>query len=234
VYLGFATLALSQDVFEVASIKPHPGIVTFSADPFPKGNRVTATASTLFDLIEVAYHVRRDQIQGAPGWASADRYDLEARAGANAITTEQMRSMLQALLAERFQLRIHRETRESPMYALVIAKNGPKLQESSPDEERKGTIRGDGSGLHMEVAQGTMVQLANRLASNGAGRTVLDRTGLTGLYSYKLDWVNSVGSDSELPSLFMALQDQLGLRLEPTKGMSDFIVVDSVERPSAN
>jgi uncharacterized protein (TIGR03435 family) len=234
VWLGLAAFGQAQESFEVASVKPHPGIVTFAADPSVKGNRVTATASTLLDLIEVAYHARRDQLLGAPGWADSDHYDLEARAGASAITTDQMRRMLQALLAERFQLRIRHETREVPMYALVVSKKGPKLRESSPDEVPKGRITGSGSGMHMEVAKGTMAQLANRLSGNGAGRPVVDETGLTGVYSYELDWGNAAGPDSELPTLSVALQEQLGLRLEPIKGTSDFIIVEHVERPSAN
>jgi uncharacterized protein (TIGR03435 family) len=234
VCLGFASIVRGQESFEIASIKLHPGIITFSADPSVKGNRVTATASTLFDLIEVAFHARRDQILGAPGWAGSDHYDLEAKAGASVITTGQMRQMLQTLLAERFQLRIHHETREVPMYALVVGKKGPKLRESSPDEEPRGRIAGDGLGVHMVVANGTMSQLANRLSSNGAGRPVIDKTGLTGIYSYKLDWANEAGTDSELPSLSVALQEQLGLRLEPAKGDSDVIIIDRVERPSQN
>jgi uncharacterized protein (TIGR03435 family) len=120
------------------------------------------------------------------------------------------------------------------MYALVVYRKGPKLRESSPDEAPKGRITGDSSGMHMEVAKGTMAQLANRLSGNGAGWPVVDKTGLTGIYSYKLDWVNAPGTDSELPPLSVALQDQLGLRLEPTKGTSEMIIIERVERPSAN
>jgi uncharacterized protein (TIGR03435 family) len=234
VCLGMAAWVHAQESFEAASIKPHPGVITFAADPWVKGNRVTATASTLLDLIESAYHARRDQIVGAPGWVDSDHYDLEAVANASAITTEEMRRMLQTLLAERFQLRIRHEAKEMPMYALVVDKKGAKLTESPPDEPPKGRITGDGSGMHMEAAKGTMAQLAGRLSNNGAGHPVVDKTGLTGIYSYKLDWVNGPGGDSELPSLFVALQEQLGLKLEPTKGMSDIIVVEHVERPTGN
>jgi len=226
--------AFGQGSFEVASIKPHPGEVTFSADPTVKGNRVTATASTLIDMITVAYHVRYDQISGAPGWARTDHYDLEATVAAGAIDREQMMSMLRTLLAERFQLRIHRETKEVPTYALVVSKSGAKLKESSPTEEPKGQTSGDGSGMHMNVCQGTMAQLAARLSGNGAGRPVIDRTGLTGKYSFKLDWVNAPGVESDRPSLAMALQDQLGLRLEPALGPSEIVVIDHAERASAN
>jgi uncharacterized protein (TIGR03435 family) len=225
-----------QATFEVASIKPHPGIITFSSDPQVKGNRVTATASTLLDMMTVAYRVRYDQIAGAPGWAGSDHFDLDARAeGDGARSTEEIRPMLQALLADRFHLVVHRETKEVPIYALVVNKNGPRLQESSPGEERKGSISADGKGSHMEVAQGTMAQLALRLSGNGAGRPVIDKTGLTGKYSYKMNWMNGTpGPDSEWPSLFVALQEQLGLKLEPGKGPSEIISIDRAGKPSAN
>jgi uncharacterized protein (TIGR03435 family) len=229
-----AAIAYSQEAFEVASIKPHLGEITFSADPAVEGNRVTGTASTLVDLMTVAYHVRYDQISGAPGWAKSEHYDLEASAGPAAITREQMRAMLQTLLAERFQLRVHREAREVPMYALVVAKGGPKLREWSAGEEPKGQISADRSGMHMEVCKGTMAQLATRLAGNGAGRPVIDKTGLERIYCFKLDWVNDPGAESELPSLFVALEGQLGLRLEATKGAGEFIVIDRAARASGN
>jgi len=233
VCLNLAAVAYGQASFEVASIKPHPGIITSSSDPSVKGNRVTATASTLRDMITTAYRLRYDQISGAPGWAASEHYDLDARAAA-AINADQMRQMLQSLLADRFQLQIHRETREVPMYALVVGKNGPKFKESSPDDQPKSSIRGDGTGMHMDVAKGTMPQLAARLSGNGAGRPVIDRTGLAGSYTFKLEWVNSAGADSELPSLFVAVQDQLGLKLEPASGPSEIIVIDHAEKPSAN
>src|SRR5580704_7104904 len=115
VCLDAAGILCAQATFEVASIKAHPGIITFSADPSVKGNRVTATASTLLDMMTVAYHVRYDQISGGPNWIRSDHFDLDARAeGEGARNTEEIRPMLQALLADRFQLTIHRETREVP------------------------------------------------------------------------------------------------------------------------
>ncbi len=224
----------AQSAFDVASIKFHPGIITFSSDPKPRGNRVTATASTLIDMITTAYNVRYDQILGAPGWARSDHYDLEAKAGDAPITMAQMRPMLQALLADRFQLQIHRETKEVPMYSLVVGKGGSKLQ--PPTEENRGDIRvGLDSIMHLTVSKGTMAQLAERLSGNGAGRPVMDKTGLDGTYSYKLDWINGTpGVDAAAPSLFGALEEQLGLKLEPTKGLSEMIVIDHAEKPSAN
>ena len=235
VCLSLACIAFGQSSFEVASLKPHPGIITSSSDPRVKGNRVTGTASTLRDFITTAYHVRYDQISGDPGWASSEHYDLDARAGDQPITNQQMRIMLQALLADRFQLRVHRETREIPTFSLVVGKHGLKFQESSSTEEPQSLITGDAAGMHLRFARQTLANLAQRLSSNGAGRPVIDNTGLTGLYTFKLDWANETpGRESELPPLPDALQQQLGLRLELAKGQGEFIVIDHVEKPSAN
>src|SRR5262249_17496764 len=158
---------------------------------------MTATASTLVDLITSAYHLRYDQLSGAPGWAFSEHYDVVATAD-QAITIDQMRTMLQDLLAERFHLQVHRETKEVPMYALVVGKKGPKLQESSADETPKETIMGDGKGMHMIVAKSTMAQLAARLSTNGAGRPVLDKTRLMGIYTFTINWVKGIPvEDSE-------------------------------------
>jgi len=226
-------IAWGQESFEAASIRLHPGVITRSSDPAVTGNRVKAVASRLLDMIYTAYHVRPDQVVGLPGWVASEHYDLEATAG-RAITVEQMRAMLQTLLAQRFQLQVHRETREIPMYSLVLGKNGPKFKQSEVDETPQGSIMGDGVVMHMVVAKGTMAQLASRLSSNGAERPVMDKTGLSGIYSFKLNWVNDTAAAGELPSLAVALQEQLGLKLEAAKGPVEFIVVDHVEKPSAN
>jgi uncharacterized protein (TIGR03435 family) len=240
VFLGALDFAWAQGpsraTFEVASIKPHPEPITFSSDPSVHGMRVTATASTLHDLITTAYHVRYDQISSGPSWAESDHFDISAKAeGEGALTMEQARPMLQALLADRFQLKIHLETREVAMYALVIRKTGAKLQQSAPADESKSGITANSSGMHLTVSKGTMAQLALWLSGNGAGRPVMDKTGLIGSYTYELTWVNGPpGPDDQTPSLFTALQEQLGLRLEATKGPSQIVVIDHAEKPSAN
>jgi uncharacterized protein (TIGR03435 family) len=236
--LGIATAQPPQRLtFEAASIKPHPEPITYSADPSISGTRVTATASTLLDLITSAYGVRYNQVSGGPGWIKSDHYDVAARAeGEGALTMNQVRPMLQSLLADRFQLKAHRETREVPMYALVVNKNGPKLKEVPPDVDgRMGGISATNSSMHMTVSKGTMEQLALRLSGNGAGRPVLNKTGLTGYYAYSLDWVNGTPApDSDTPSLFTAVQEQLGLKLEPINGPTEMLIIDHAERPTGN
>jgi uncharacterized protein (TIGR03435 family) len=224
--------------FDVASIKFHPGMVTFSADPAVHGRTVTGTASTLLDLITTAYGVRYDQISGGPNWVNSDHYDIAAKAeGEGTLTKEQVRQMLQTLLADRFQLKIHRETKDVPAYALVVGKNGHKLKESSADAPGHNFTRSGGAGsLHMEATRGTMEQLTRQL-SGTAGRPVVDKTGLTGYYAYTLDWIPAdrpAEPDSDTPSMGTAVQQQLGLKLEPTKAPYEFLIIDRAEKPSEN
>ncbi len=230
-------IVYAQASFEVASIKPHPEPITMSADPAVHGSMVTATASTVLDVIEVAYDVRRDQIVGAPGWVQSSHWDIAAKAQVEGtITRAQMRQMLQTLLADRFQLKIHRETKEVPVFALIVGKNGPKFKESATDATGGYTVRGTGSGMHMVTSKGTMEQLTRHLAFS-AGRPVLDRTGLTGYYAFTLDWISENATpppDSNVPAIFTAVQEQLGLKLEPTKGPIEMLIVDRVEKPSGN
>jgi uncharacterized protein (TIGR03435 family) len=223
--------------FEVASIKPHPGEVTISADPAVRGSRVIGTASTLLDMITNAYGVRYDQVSGAPNWAGSDHYDVDAKApGDTPPTAGQARLMMQALLAERFQLKLHRETRQVPVYALVVDKDGPKLKAGAVGVATGGSMRATTIGLRMETKNSGLDWLVGRLAGS-AGRPVVDRTGLTGSYEYALDWfpANRVPpADSNVPSMFDAVREQLGLRLESSTGPQEFLVIDSAARPSEN
>jgi uncharacterized protein (TIGR03435 family) len=226
-----------QPAFDVASIKVHHGVVTFSSDPFVRGRTVTGTACTLLDLVTYAYGMRYDQISGGPNWADSDHYDLDAKSeGLGALTEAQSRRMVQSLLEDRFHLKVHRETQEGSVYALVVGKNGPKFKASAPDATNGNFIRADDKGLHMEATKGTIEQLVNQLSFT-AGRPVLDRTGLTGYFAYTLDWypANRIPPpDLDTPSMFAALEEQLGLRLESTKGPVERLVIDHAEEPSAN
>jgi uncharacterized protein (TIGR03435 family) len=221
----------AQATFEVASIKPHAGTVTAWGGSF-HGPRLTETAITLFELIADAYDLRSDQISGGPSWVRADRYDVDAKAeGDAALTKVQQQQMLQALLADRFQLKVHHETKEMPVYALVAVKNGSKLKENSADATGPNFVRGTTAGMHMEASHGTMENLARQL-SFSAGRPVMDKTGLTGFYAFTLDWTSA--TDSDLPSVFTAVQEQLGLRLESQKAPVEMLIIDQAERPSEN
>jgi uncharacterized protein (TIGR03435 family) len=232
-----AAQAGNRTSFEVASIKFHPEPITMSADPSVRGSRMTGTASTLLDLITVAYGVKYDQVSGGPGWIRSEHYDLTAKAeGEQAITKEEARQMLQQLLSDRFQLKIHREPKEVPVYALVVGKSGSKLKETAADTPGNNVTRASSNGMHIEASRGTMEHLARQL-SGSAGRPVVDRTGLSGYYAYKFEWfpVNPTAeADPDRPSLFTAIQEQLGLRLEPSKAPFDMLIIDSAAKPTAN
>jgi len=225
--------------FEVASVKlSPPDAQGMFVRPLPGGLRISG--ATLRNLISIAYSVRGFQISGGPKWLDTERFDIEARAaaapaGPPAPREEQKKinERLRNLLADRFQLTLHPETREQPVYSLVVAKGGPKLQESA---EPGSLIRMLGRGKLNGRAVGLGMLALN--LSNELGRTVIDRTGLTAKYSFQLNWVPSTNSpdapDPDGPSVFAALQEQLGLRLEAGKGPVEVLIIDRVEMPSGN
>jgi uncharacterized protein (TIGR03435 family) len=225
--------------FEVASIRPHKGPYTVVGVRI-SGPKVTVEAYGLLGLIMDAYQLNEsNQISGGPPWMSADsvRFDIAAIApGDGAPSKENVRLMLRTLLADRFQLKVHRVTEERPVYALVVAKNGPKLKESAPDEEssvRTGGIR----TAEITLASVTTEQLAIQISSS-LDRPVVDKTGLKGHYDVTLNWIPEFagppppGSDGV--NLFTAVQEQLGLKLEPQKATIEILVIDHVEKPSEN
>ena len=232
-----SSMAPAQE-FDVSSIKPHREPVTLSSDPAIRGRRVMGTACTLLDLITYAHNVRYDQITGGPPWAGTDHYDLAAVAEPteSALTIDQARQMVQALLAERFQLRVRREKYEGPIYALVVGKSGPKFKEALPDQAGRNLVRGDNKGLHMEAPTSTMADLVRQL-SHTAGRPVVDRTSLSARYTFTLDWYPAdriAPPELDTPTMFEAVQRQLGLKLEPTTGPRERLVIEHAEKPSAN
>jgi uncharacterized protein (TIGR03435 family) len=181
--------------------------------------------------------LRYDQITGGPAWAGSDHYDLDAEADSDHIlTTSESRLMVQSLLADRFQLKVRRVTQEAPVYALVIGKNGPKLKAADADAKGGWSIHGTGTGLHMETTKGTMEQLARQLSFT-AGRPVVDRTNLAGYYVYTLDWFPAdriAPPELDVLSMFDALREQLGLKLESGKGPVEKLLIEHAEKPSRN
>ena len=212
------------------------------------GGDLNLTGASLRNLISYAYNVRPFQISGGPKWIDTERFDIEARvATPDAVTPSEPKKVsgeprktgerLKSLLADRFQVMLHAETKEQPVYALVVAKGGFKLQESTEVENMirrigRGELKGQGVGLNMLV-----LNLSSEL-----GRRVIDKTGLAGKYSFDLKWTSaaptpggaSQPADSDGPSIFTAVQEQLGLRLEAEKGPVEILVIDRAERPSKN
>ena len=203
-------------------------------------NRFHVENMSVKGMINIAYHMRLDLISGGPGWIDSKRYDVEAKADSLDLLNsprpnpKQYDSMVQALLADRFKLVVHMETKESPVYELSVAKGGSKLHESKPGEQTSyGANFGDIDAESLSIAT-----LAD-LISQQLNRTIVDKTGLTGRYDIKLKWASDLppAGDSALdtaPGLSTALQEQLGLKLTSTKGPVQTLVIDRVELPSDN
>jgi uncharacterized protein (TIGR03435 family) len=219
-------------VFDVASIKLNQtGSESRRATQQP-GGIFTATNVSLKLLISRAYGVGEAQIRGGPGWIETEKYDVLAKADTPLeMSREEVRPCLQVVLAERFLLTVHRETKQGSVYSLVVAKNGPKLKDSS-SAGSPGISGSSGSGnASITGMRMTMARLAEYL-SGQTGRPTLDNTGLKGVYDFRVEWATSDASSG--PSVFTALEEQLGLRVEATKGPIETIVVDRAEKPSAN
>jgi uncharacterized protein (TIGR03435 family) len=251
--------------FDVASVKLNrTGGMSMGFGFPPNSDRFTASNTPLIWLIGMAYGYHNDRIGGLPEWAKTDRFDIEAKVNADDVAIlkplgpEQRMLLLKPLLVDRFKLQVHSESREVAMYALVIAKNGPKFKEARPGDTYPDGFKGaDGTSRAgtMSMSPGKFVVRALpmnqlvRMLSGQLGRAVVDKTGLTGKYDFMLKWTPDNGGD-EIPrpgtnpppppppdggpSLFTAVQEQLGLKLESTKGPVEFLVVDHVELPSEN
>ena len=263
----FAQTKLQDDAttsppeFEVATIKPNKSgdnrmSFLFSSDG------LSLSGIPVQMMLRETFNVQDDRILGAPGWVKSDRFDVEAKVSStdapklDGLSIEQRRLMLRPLLEERFNLKYHHETRELPVYVLVVAKGGSMLKDSPPQgaEQRSG-IRMDGPGS-FEGMNAKLNVLSHVLSEQPEiGHTIVDKTGLTGRYDFALHWTpanrgpmgsdpgsgpdgNSAGgappADANGPSLFTALQEQLGLKLEAQKGPVDVIVIDHIDMPSQN
>jgi uncharacterized protein (TIGR03435 family) len=218
--------ALFGQTFEVASVKPNPsgpGHAGIDVD----GNMIRMTNVTLQAVIVWAYEVSAPQLSG-PAWLESERYDIVAKTASGAPEP----AMMRALLIERFKLAVHAATKEFPIYALVVAKNGPKLKKADPGGDDMNSKPG-----HLTARSVSMARLADFLARPraGLGRPVVDKTGLAGAFDFTLDWTPDRDAQaSEAPlSIFVALEEQLGLKLEAQKGPVEVLVVDHVEKVPA-
>jgi uncharacterized protein (TIGR03435 family) len=225
--------------FEVASVKPgDPDNLRRGIFSEP-GGRLSVTNTTLRMLIGFAYDVRDHQISGGGNWLDSAKFNVDAKppgaVPAGLAGQEQERLMVQSLLAERFHLAIHREMREAQVYELVVEKGGPKFQ-AAPGGERAGPrgigMKGEGHLTSYAAPIGMfVVQLSQEL-----GRSVIDKTGLMGKYDFKLDWTpdTPLPADASGPSIFTAIQENLGLKLQSARGPVEILVIDRVEKPDAN
>ena len=264
--------------FEVVSIKPDrtgDGRVMININP---SGRFVAENVTLKFLLQEAYGMKDSQISGAPGWIDSDHYDVEAKPEDSTVEAQrklspeerhaQLMRMLQSMLADRFKLTLHHETKELPLYALMVAKNGPKLHESLPspgDPAPPGPLTPNGPQPRHSIrmmGRGDLsinsqdLDMFAEVLSRQMGRLVVNKTGLKGAYDFTLKWTPDEGeggmfggpppgpdgkprdvappADASGPSIFTALQEQLGLKLESQKGPVDTLVIDHLEKPSGN
>lgn len=283
-----ATLPTAK--FEVASIRPaapqNVHQVMMRIMNSPTDSRFYATNVTLKMLIETAYNIQSAQIEGGPNWLNSDHYDIQAKANSTVDAELKKLSpdeaklvkerMLQDLLADRFHLKIKKQTKLMPVYALVVAKNGPKMQPSTvgaaksdsnregPSARYGGMMPGAQTGLAMMKMQAggemafqmvdTSMQRLAQMLSMRLDRMVLDKTGLHGAYDFTLKWAPEAGEapmmagpglppsgaeptpapNSSGPSIFTALQDQLGLKLKSEKGPVEALEIESASQPTAN
>jgi uncharacterized protein (TIGR03435 family) len=250
-----------RPAFEVASIRRNVSVGQLSSIRGQPGGRITVTNHTLRNIIRNTNRLQSYQLVGGPDWIDRDRWDIVAK-GAGDPSFEQLVAMMQTLLADRFKLVTHLETRDMPIYALMLARPdgrlGPRLKASTVDcaaiaadaRTQGGTAppppgAGPRCGTNMSFGRmrssaAPMTDVARNL-SIAAGRTVLDRTGLTGIFDVDVTWKPDVPagapeasgniSTDDAPSLFTALQEQLGLKLDAQRGPVEVLVIDSATRP---
>lgn len=220
--------------FEVASIRRNLSGGLNTQINISDGGRVTMTNASLKTLIRNAYGILSFQLAGEPSWIDTEMYDISAKTGGSEkISEDQFRLLLQNLLADRFALKVHRETRESTLYALVVDKGGPKFKASSGEGKPGMNTRKGSEKATMTGTAETMAVLASNLG-NQLGRFAMDKTGLAGAYDFTLEWDLQSTADSTGPSLFTALREQLGLRLESQKGPVEVLAIDNAEKASEN
>jgi uncharacterized protein (TIGR03435 family) len=248
--------------FDVASVRQSPRADSYSVGGgfADRSSSLSLTNFDLWNLLSMAYGIRRDQIMGLTDLFAI--FNVQAKSDSDtdarlAKLTDQQRSleqqhMLQVLLADRFELKVHWEMREGPTYNLLIAKNGVKLVSAkggppTPEEIKIWGNRpipalyqqGDGTS-YSYIAHGCSIDLITEMLAMQFGQSVSDKTGLTGRYDFTLRYRDTRQSDrspddfNPIPPLEMAIQDQLGLKLERSKGPTRFLVVDHIEKPSAN
>jgi len=230
-----ASLGLAQrPAFEVAAIKPSQADEGHRGWDSGKG-RVTMDNMNLRQIIQAAYSKKDYEVLGGPAWLDSARFHIDAKAEGKA-SDAQLLLMLQTLLADRFKLVVHREKKDASGFALVVAKGGPKMR----------AVEGVGSQMNSRngrlTAKHASMEVLAAFAQGQVGRPVVDATGLTGGFDFTFEWSNErvlkaaedSGTVPPVPSIFTALPEQLGLKLEARKVPMEVLVIDSAERPAEN
>lgn len=239
-----ALIGLFGQNFDVASVRPQAGNDTrFFVRP-PNRGQFTADGAVAKLIVMLAYDVQDTQVVDGPSWFASEKWDIQAKSDNATYSVEETRLMLQHLLAERFALRLHRGTKQLPVYVLTVSKGGPKFKAS---EGTATNVKVGSNSISMQA--GSIARLTGVIAT-ALGRPVLDHTGLNGVYDLSVQWDDAPVREGGLPgiadsqvasapgeergSIFTAVPDQLGLRLEAQRAAVDVLVIDQIERPSPN
>lgn len=231
--------ASAHPSFEVATInpsKPDDGSRGFHQD----GKDLFVENETMNDLISFAYGVQVKQIVDAPSWFGSERFDIKGFADVEgAPNATQYQEMVQKLLASRFHLQFQKQKREMACFVLTVAKGGPKMAvtKSGPDAGRDQSGDINGSHVFWRFTNNSMTEFAQFLQGEVVDRPVVDRTGLKDKYDFKLEWTSGPEASTDLsaaPGFLTAVQEQAGLKIEPTKAEVDVLAITHVEQPSAN
>jgi uncharacterized protein (TIGR03435 family) len=232
-----ATVPTASPTFQVATIKPSkPGELLRIQI---QGRRFATTGSSVVDVLKYAYGVHASQIVDGPAWLGTEKFDLLADPDTESRpSSDEMKRMVQELVADRFHLSFHRAKRELPVYAIVVGKTDPKLTKSTRDPNGIPAAAFSPLGK-LSVGNATMTDLATFMQRYVTDRPVVDKTGIPGKYDLNLVWTpddkaTSTDDPNAPPGLFTAIQEQLGLKLEAVKAQVDVLVVDHVEQPSEN
>jgi uncharacterized protein (TIGR03435 family) len=231
---------VSKLQFEVASVKPNKSGSPNARIELHPGGRLTATNVALRSMMRGIYNVQAYQIIGGPEWLETERFDIEAKADreyplpVGEDVSPEVQAMLQNLLVDRLKLVARREIRELHVYALTLAKPdsslGPRLRRT--DVDCSASPCGARLRAGRDLSRGVTIQRFGRNLARYLGRVVIDRTNLTGAFDIDLEWAPEQTADANVPSIFTAVQEQLGLRLESTRARVDVLVIESVERPT--
>jgi uncharacterized protein (TIGR03435 family) len=238
-------LSVKPPSVDVATIKP--------SSPDERGRAIgwearhfTAHYTTISQVAQFAYGLQERQILGAPGWFDTETFDIDVQADRGELSVAEWKIVLQQFLADRFQMSSHKEQKVMPAYILTVAKGGAKLQPAKHDPATPASVRiqrGPHQFMRVMGNRGSMTALAAELQRVEMDRPVVDQTGLRGEFNFTLTATSTKPffagetpdtTENAPPGLFTAIQEQLGLKLEPAKANVECLVLDRVERPSAN
>jgi uncharacterized protein (TIGR03435 family) len=225
--------------FEVASIRQRQsnGNEPSSRQMLP-GGRFVATATSARTLIRIAFGIEDKDILGAPSWIDTETFDING-VTANRVevtTRQQFQQLILSLLEDRFQLKFHREEKEAPVYWLEVDKPGrlgPGLRPSPPESVANMSVNSNDLKATMKATKMSMVDIAAALRRQ-VNRPVEDQTELKGNFDFQIEWSPEQNPDSLAPSLFTVIKEQLGLKLQPAKGVTEVLVIEQIAQPSAN